>query len=79
MTDLHRHTAELRARIAELGGVHRWNFELRLGRVPDPRLHEVWPRSDEHQPLSLCVAPAYQVVGRPPHVRPLVHTVIGRV
>lgn len=79
VTDLHRHTAELRARIAELGGVHRWNFELRLGHVPDPRLHEVWPRSDEHEPLSLCVAPAYQVVGRPPHVRPLVHTVIGRV
>ncbi|WP_329377576.1 hypothetical protein OG625_07535 [Streptomyces sp. NBC_01351] len=79
VTDLHRQTAELRARIAELGGVHRWNFELRLGDRPDAALHELWPRADDREPLTLCVAPAYQVVGRTPHVRPLVHTAIGRV
>lgn len=79
VTDLHTHTAELRARIAELGGVHRWNFELRLGRHLDTGLQELWPRADEREPLTLCVAPAYHVVGRTPHVLPLVHTAIGRV
>ncbi|MFD9728942.1 hypothetical protein [Streptomyces sp. NPDC059072] len=79
VTDLHTNAAELRARIAELGGVHRWNFELRLGRHLDTGLHELWPRADEREPLTLCVAPAYHVVGRTPHVLPLVHTAIGRV
>ncbi len=77
VTDLHHQTAELRADIAELGGVHRWNFELHLGRTPDTHLYDLWPWAEESEPLTLCVAPAYQVVGRTPHVRALVHTAIG--
>jgi hypothetical protein len=71
---LHRQIASLRADVSQLGGVHRWDFELPVGAPYDAERYELWHNSDGSLPLALCVAPAYKVSGRTQHVPALVHT-----
>lgn len=74
VTRLCQEISGLRATVSELEGTHRWDFELPLGAAFDPDRYELWSGSEHGRPLDSCVAPAYRVIGRKPHVKALVCT-----
>jgi hypothetical protein len=65
--------ASLRARIAEIGIPHEWDFRADLLGVLDEERQETWLSCDPEMPVRLVVAPAY-VVGGQLYARQLVMT-----
>src|SRR5262249_41573137 len=56
--------ASLRAKIAEIGILHEWDFRTEISGNLDNERQEAWLTSDPSLPVCLVVAPAYVVQGQ---------------
>lgn len=56
--------SSLRAKIAEMGIPHEWDFRTEISGALDDERQEAWLTCDPSLPVSLVVAPAYVVQGQ---------------
>ena len=54
----------LRAKIAEIGIPHEWDFRTEISGTLDDERQEAWLTCDPCLPVNLVVAPAYVVQGQ---------------